>query len=384
MNILIDVRLMSRGESSGIHAYTRLLVEHLIAKKSEHRYLLFYPGFRKIPLPFPSDKNGAKVSIIDWKIPNRILDASFRLFHAPAIDIATGADVVLSPHINILKTKKRGRIMTFHDLSFLHYPSFFSQKQRLWHALQDWKREAEHAAHIIADSDFTKSDLVAVGIDERKISVVYPGIDPSFRRLTDHDPRRAAFRKRRNISAPFLLSLGTLEPRKNIPAAIRAFSELKKSNQWKDLLLVVAGSPGWLYHDTLREAHASPVRNDILFLGPVEDSERILLYNEARAFVYPSFFEGFGFPPLEAQACGCPVVVSNRTSLPEIIGNSGIAVSPWDIGALTEGLARALEDGRERTEFIRTGYLNAARFQWGDAAQKIENIMEDVYRKKSI
>ena len=271
--------------------------------------------------------------------------------------------------------------MTFHDLSFLHYPTFFSKKQRLWHALQDSLREARRSAHIIADSNFTKGDLVEAGVDEQKISVVYPGIDKSFYRIGVDDPRRMAFRKKYGIHYPFLLSLGTLEPRKNIPAAIRAFTALKRAPQWKDLRFVIAGSPGWLYHDTLKEARVSAVRHDIVFLGPMADSERILLYNEARAFIYPSFFEGFGFPPLEAQACGCPVVVSNRTSLPEIIADSGIAADPWNITLLAESLERVLEEGATREKLIIAGYQNAARFTWKNAAESVRKILENVHHK---
>ncbi len=382
MNILIDIRLLGHGGNSGIREYTRRLTEHLITSDSENRYLLLYAGFRKTPLP-ESWLTRPNVSLINWHVPNKLLDASARFFDVPKIDTATGADIVLSPNLNILRFARTSHVMTFHDLSFIHYPSFFSLKQRMWHKLQDWRREAERAAHLIADSEFTKSDLVALGFQTEKISVVYPGVHPSFRPLPKDDPERGVFRRRRKIASPFLLSLGTLEPRKNIPAAIRAFTILKQRHAWKDLSFVIAGSPGWLYHEIIREARASHASRDIIFLGPVADSERILLYNEARAFVYPSFFEGFGFPPLEAQSCGCPVVVSNRTSLPEIIGGSGITVDPWKVTDLVEGLASAMEDGQKRTALIEAGYVNAARFRWEKTASRMQHILKNFYRERT-
>ena len=377
MKVLIDIRLLGRGGNSGIHEYTRELTDHLTAEDSENHYLLWYAGLFKVPLP-QSWCERQNTTILDWRIPNKVLDAGARILHAPRIDEATGADIVLSPHINLVRTGRKPHIMTFHDLSFVHYPSFFSLKKRLWHALQAWKTEANRAAHLIADSEFTKGDLISLGIREEKISVVYPGINPAFQPLPIDDPRRTALRERRNLHKPFLLYLGTLEPRKNISAAIRAFTLLKENPRWKDLAFVIAGSPGWLYQEILREARTSKAARDIVFLGTVEDSERILLYNEAEAFVYPSFFEGFGFPPLEAQSSGCPVVVADRTSLPEIIGNSGVLVNPWKVVELKDAIALVLEKGKKRDAYIASGLANARRFTWNNATEEIRKILKMV------
>ncbi|MDP1719233.1 MAG: glycosyltransferase family 1 protein, partial [bacterium] len=135
-----------------------------------------------------------------------------------------------------------------------------------------------------------------------------------------------------------------------------------------DWQLVIAGRLGWLYSQVLKEARNSPYAADIIFLGGVESEERVSLYNSARVFVYPSFFEGFGFPPLEAQASGCPVIVANRTSLPEVLGDSALYVDPWKAGDLADQIRRLAGDARLRSELVARGIENAKKFDWRDSA----------------
>lgn len=370
MNVLIDVRLLMSGGLSGVQEYTREIVNQLL-KKSENRYQLFYNGVRKRPLPKEWIKRN-NAAVIDWKIPNRLLDFSVRTFGRPQIDCRIKTDLVFSPHFNILKSKNTPRIITFHDLSFIHHPYFFSLKQIFWNWLQNYKAQAKEASKIIADSEFTKSDLInELEIPEEKISVVYPGINPLFRKLERSHRELRAFQTKHSINFPYLLYLGTLEPRKNIPAVIRAFSHLKNSATFRDLKLIIAGRTGWLYENILKEARASKYKSDIIFWGPVENRDRLFLYNLAETFVYPSFFEGFGFPPLEAQACGCPAVVSDRTSLPEVVADSALLINPWKIRDLKEALEEILTKESVRSKLIKTGFLNIKRFSWEKTTSQI-------------
>ena len=371
MRILIDVRVIGRGGASGIEEYARELVTTLLTVDHANEYILFTNSFRrKDPLP-ESWRTNPRVRIVNWHIPNKLLDASVRLFGVPAIDRLIPADIVFSPHFTILKAARAPRIITFHDLAFLHHPNFFRLRQRFWHWLQDYRRQAREAAHLISVSEFTKHDLIeSLGIPEKKISAVRSGVSPRFRPLTKADPELEQFKKRRGLTFPFILSLGTLEPRKNVAATIRAFTLLKRENRFADLRLVIAGRRGWLYRNILREAASSPAHGHIIFLGPVAPHERVFLYNLASVFVYPSFFEGFGFPPLEAQACGTPVVVADRTSLAEVVGDSGIRVNPWRTEALADALRALLTEEALHRTLKEKGLANARGFTWENAAER--------------
>lgn len=369
MRVTIDIRLLGRGGRSGIEEYTEELVSRLIM--APHQFNLFYNGRKMAPLPVAFAREN--VIVANWGLPNKLVDASMRFFGKPQIQ----SDVFFSPHFNFIKTSAP-RVITFHDLSFAHHPRFFSWKQRLWHHWQGWREQARKAAHIIAVSEFTKLDLVEVThIPPEKITVIYPGINPAIKLFPKDDPGLEAWSIHRELAhKPFILYLGTLEPRKNIPALIRAFNILHSRASFHDLELVLAGAPGWLYQEILHEIAASPAKDAIRVLGAVAPEERVFLYNKCRAFVYPSFFEGFGFPPLEAQACGAPVVAGNRTSLAETLGSSALLIDPWRIGDLAENIAECLENKGLRAKLIAAGRANAARFNWETAATKTLEILE--------
>lgn len=348
MTILFDARVLAKNGTSGIEEYAKNLLQSLSTTGND-RYITFSTGIRSTRFHF------------HLPVPGKLFDATSRFLRWPAIDRWVKADLAFSPHFNILHTRSIPRVVTFHDLSFLHHPYFFSRKQRIWHWLQDAKRQAENAAAIIAVSEFTKSDLVAhFGIPAEKIRVIYSGIAPIFFETPKEPPS----------SKPYILYLGTLEPRKNVPAIIRAFSLLKQKPLFRDFRLVLAGRAGWLYGDVAKEVAASPFRGDIALTGPVADSDRPALYRNASLFVYPSFFEGFGFPPLEAQASGCPVIVAERTSLRETLGNSALFINPWNVGELAEAMEEALADAKIRVALSRAGRDNAARFSWERTAEQ--------------
>lgn len=372
MKILIDARLLSNGGTSGIEEYTRNLLSNLWQIDQKNEYQLFYNGLRKLPITHNSQLITNNYGLIDWKIPNKLLDFSTRFFRFPAIEDFIKTDLIFSPHFNILTTKKIPRVITFHDLSFLHHPQFFSWKQKFWHWMQNVKTQAQAADKIIAVSEFTKSDLVNIfGIQPEKIEVIYSGISDSFGKIASSVSRRT-----RNDDKPYILYLGTLEPRKNVAAIIRAFNILKREPAFQDWQLILAGRPGWLYQNIIKEAGRSLYKKDIIFLGPVRAEERVSLYNSARVFVYPSFFEGFGFPPLEAQACGCPVVVSDRTSLPEVVGRGALLINPWKIEELANAIKEAAANQILRARLIKEGKANAKRFTWKKSAEETLKIFQ--------
>ncbi|HEY4523675.1 MAG TPA: glycosyltransferase family 1 protein [Candidatus Paceibacterota bacterium] len=363
--IIIDLRLLGKGGTSGIEEYTHALVAELLRIDQKNSFLFFYNGFRKVSLPL--DWLGVR-EIYAGKIPNKFLDIASRFLNFPKVENFLAGDLVFSPHFNIIATDLP-RIVTFHDLSFIHHPNFFSARQRFWHWLQNAEATAKNAGEIIAVSEFTKSDLVELfHIKPEKIKVIYSGINKVFQKLPSGNIEMERFRGKFKLHRPFILYLGTIEPRKNVISIIRAFNVLRQDNAYKDFELVIAGQPGWLYEETLAEAGHSPVKEYIKFLGRILPEERVYLYNLARIFVYPSFFEGFGFPPLEAQACGVPVIASNRTSLPEVLGKSAILVNPWKLDQILSGMQTLINDGEKRKQLILAGFENIEKFTWGRAA----------------
>ena len=367
MRILIDVRLLSRGKTSGIEEYARSLIDALL-HEGNNELGLFYNGLKKAPLPERWLREPS-VTVIDRRMPNKLFDLLSRLpaggqstLRVPDIERDFLPDVVFSPHFNILPRTRAPRVITFHDLSFLHRPDFFRARHRLWHWLQDYRRQALRADRIVS---------IPTGPDLRRFDLF----------CRQEEAKVAEFRRNRDLKRPFLLYLGTIEPRKNLRAVIRAFNLLKREEGFAGLELVLAGPRGWLYGEILEEAQNSAFRDDIRFFGQVRNEERPLLYAAASLFVYPSFFEGFGFPPLEAQACGTPVVVSNRTSLPEVFsplpGGASLA-DPWRVEEIADAAHSLLSDPAARNEAIRKGFENAERFRWPRVAGEMRKIFAEL------
>lgn len=361
MKIFVDIRLLSRGHQSGVEEYTHNLVDQLIKLAPEHQWQLFYNGWHKKTLPehWLQAKN---VTVINWSLPNKI----FGLLQ-PKIDRFVETDLIWSPHINLINHQsKTPRLLTIHDLSFIHYPHFFSQRHRLWHFWQKIKKQADQASHIITDSEFTKNDITeTLKISPEKISVIYPGITT---------PNFEIENLKLKIPQSYILYLGTMEPRKNIEAIIKAFNIIKLSGRFPKLKLILAGRAGWLYQAILQEIKRSPYQSEIILWGSAIVEEKLALYRSAEAFIYPSFFEGFGFPPLEAQSNNCPVIASNRASLPEVLGQSALLVNPWRSDQLAAAIEEVLTKPHTKKRLIKNGQKNITRFNWQQCAAQLLKI----------
>jgi len=374
MNILIDIRLLASGKFSGIEEYTRHLVNNIIKIDQDNSYTLFYNSFKKRSVGFGIDMTKAQLK--RYYFPNKILDASIRFLNVPKIDSLINTDLIFSPHFNIVaRSKKTPRVLTVHDLSFVRHPEFFSFRKRFWHWLQAYRKQIQASDHIIAVSESTKHDLVELlNIPEERIARIYSGIDPSLHKLEEET--LASFRTEKDLQRPFFLYLAALEPRKNVVAIIQAFTKLKETPAFKEYELVLAGSTGWLHKEIFDHVKQSQAYKAIRMLGQVSGKERLFLYNCADVFIYPSFFEGFGFPPLEAQACGTPVIASNRSSLPEILGNSALLVDPWRIDDIVVAMKALIEEPSLRENMIKKGFENSAKFNW----EKSAKLTIDIFR----
>ena len=408
MNIGIDIRILGKKRRTGVEDYTINLLSHLLSLDRSIRYRLFYNGVRKPKLNYPFLKL-PNVKIKRFRIPNRILDLFLRFLRFPKLDKLLGppageagrVDIFLSPHFLLAPVSKKVKtIVIFYDLSFIRFPEFFSLSKLLWHKFIYPKKQAQKADLIVAISESTKQDLINLyGIKEEKIKVIYPGIDKKFKPIEKDNPNLDKVRKKYNLPDNFILYFGTIEPRKNILGLIRAFEQLKKQPhlegrvEWlgfegrvksdkRDffdflgLKLVIAGTKGWLYDEVFEEVKKSQFQKDIIFTDFIDEEDKPYLYNLAQAFIYPSFFEGFGLPPLEAMACGVPTIVSNKSSLPEVVGQGAIMINPYNIDEISLAIKEILENKDLREYLIKRGLERAEEFNWDRTAKQFLEIME--------
>jgi len=373
MNIGIDIRVLARGTRTGVEEYTINLLSHLLSLESKINYNLFYNAYQKVDLDY-NWLNLDNVKLKDFRIPNRIFFALARYLNQPKIDkLLNGIDVYFNPHFFVAPlTNKCKKVITFHDLSFEHYPEFFSWRKRVWQDfLMNTRKEAEKADKIIAVSQSTKNDLINLyKIKEEKIEVIYSGVGEEFKPILSEVGKSNLINKY-NLPEKFILYFGTIEPRKNLIGLINAF-ELLKNEEYN---LVIAGTKGWLYQDIFKAAYQSKKRDKIIFTGFVEEKDKPYLYNLAHTFVYPSFFEGFGFPPLEAMACGIPTITSINSSLPEIVGDAGLMINPKSIDELAWAMEIVLSDNALRESLINKGLKQAQKFSWQKCAKETLRVL---------
>lgn len=306
----------------------------------------------------------------------------FRLPIALASDFPR-ADVVFSPTHYIPRFTRLRRVMSIMDLSYLHYRELFRSKDL--HQLVHWTAySVARAAKIMTISEFTKNAIIkAYGVPEERVVVTYPGLSMDSR----IESQKSKVIDTYNISSHYILSVGTLQPRKNYVRLIEAFSRFLTSNKQRfgAIDLVIVGKKGWLYDEILAAPSRFGVADRVKFLSFVPDQELAVLYKNALCFALPSLYEGFGLPALEAMAYSVPVVISDVSSLPEIAGKAGIYVDPNDVEVIVKGLLTAVRQrnliqGKVR---IRAGLEQVKKFTWENAARKTLAILEEVGRSNS-
>jgi glycosyltransferase involved in cell wall biosynthesis len=263
-------------------------------------------------------------------------------------------------------------IITIHDLSFISFPQTFRPHNR---AYLSWSTRvsARRASRILAVSEATKQEIVRLlGIAPERIVVTHNACDARF---APPDPATLeAFRRRAGLPERFILFLGTLEPRKNLPMLLEAYARIAGST---DAPLIIGGGKGWLYEPIFAKAEALNLGDRVRFVGYIDEQEKPLWYGAATVFAFPSLYEGFGIPPLEAMACGTPVVTSTSSSLPEVVGEAGLTVEPADADALGAALLRLLADAELRDELRQRGLRQARRFSWRETAERTLAVYED-------
>lgn len=267
-------------------------------------------------------------------------------------------------------------VVTAHDISFAVHPEFFTRRDRILLGTLV-PRSLRLAQRVIVDAEYTKQDLLRVyGLNPATIAVIPLAADPKYQ-PGDREQARRFVAQRHSLSAGFVLYVGTLQPRKNVATLVRAFARFKRRTRWPHKLLIV-GKPKYLYDavfDALREC---PDPGDVVFTGFVADEDLPRYYQAAEAFVFPSLYEGFGLPVLEAMACGTPVVAARASCLPEIAGDAAMLVDPADVDGFADALAAVCGQPNLAAQMVTRGLARAARYHWDLTARQTLDVYRDV------
>ena len=354
MKIGIDIQ-STQGNKTGIGFYVENLINELKA----------YNDIELSCYKHPAEHDLNTLERLYWEnvtLPKKAERSGVEIMHIPGF----------------AGTRRQGKykkITTVHDLIGMIYPENLGLASRFY--WQKWLPFCvKNSDAIIAVSEHTKKDIVRLlGVPEEKVHVVLSAVDPVFRPIKDVEDLDRV-RKKYNLHQNFILNLGTIEPRKNICGLIQAFSD-HVSNSRKDTSLVIVGKKSWGFEEAAKKIKELGIDNRVQFTDYIEDEDLPALYNLSKFFVFPSFYEGFGFPVLEAMSCGKPVITSNVSSLPEIASGAAILIDPSDNISLSEAISELDNNEKTRVELSEKSIKRASDFSWAKTAlQTIE-----VYRK---
>lgn len=372
MRIALDVSAAVHHRA-GIGRYAQELAAALMALDTDHELVAFFnqPDAARVDapldqlpaIPCPWASKPWRVRVLLAHLLRRPQDGLL-----PGVALFHGTD-------NLLPWLKRiRRVFTVHDLAFRFYPETHTPLNR-WFLRLMLPRFLRHADAVIAVSESTRRDVVReYAIAESKVTVVREGVAPLFRPVSPAE--QVDVRRRYQLPDRFILFVGTIEPRKNIVTLLQAYRALLDRDL--GLRLVVVGAQGWLGTPLQTKLRALGLEDEVTFAGFVADEDLPAVYSAADLFVFPSLYEGFGLPVLEAMACGVPVITSNTSALPEVAGAAGLAVAPRDVAGLAEAMRHVLAAEPLRQELRARGLAQAARFSWERAAWETLAVYESL------
>ncbi|MBN1993930.1 MAG: glycosyltransferase family 4 protein [Anaerolineae bacterium] len=377
MHITVDVSPTAQ-KHAGLGRYAGEIARAL-ASKNNIELSLFYnrQGQAELPdylshIPYQTVNIGNK--------PWRMAVWLSQLFRWP-MDKTFGATEIFHATNHLLAHFQHARtVYTLHDLIFLHYPEYHLAYNR-WYLTLTMPLYLKAADMIVTPSECSKRDAIKFyGIAAEKIKVIYEAPAPTFKPVTD-PANLARVRQTYHLPEKYILHVATIEPRKNLIRLLDAFKPLLAD--WPDLKLVLVGKKGWLFESFFQHLQASGLAENVIFPGYVAEADLPAFYQLAAIFAFPSLYEGFGLGPLEAMACGTPVVCSNSSSLPEVAGDAGLLVDPTDTAALHQTLRRILEDAELRANLVQRGLAQAQKFTWARAVTELEAVYESLKSKRA-
>ncbi len=380
MRIGIDIRCLVDGKRTGVEEYTLGLLENVFQVDDKNEYVLFINSWKPPKFNAEIFSQYPNVKVRQFHVPNKILNFCFWYLGWPKVDrMLGGVDLFFMPNINFIALSKDVKmVLTIHDLSFERFPEMFSLKRRLWHTIINPRKLCQRADRIIAVSDSTREDIIQLyKINPEKVQRIYNSVSEQCEMIDRNNGKLLEIKEKYRLPYSFILFLGTVEPRKNVVAIARAFDALKSlaHPEMEKIKLVIAGGRGWSTEPIFDELRACKHTKDILYIGKVDDVDKPALYNLASVFVFPSYFEGFGMPVLEAMKCGVPVVTSHTSSLGEIVAEAGILVHPQKPQELSDALKEVLLS-RELSDRLKlSGLRRACMFSWRTAAKEFLDLV---------
>jgi len=385
MKIGIDIRCLSDGKRTGVEEYTINLLENLFELDKKNQYILFANSYHDSHFDARIFSHFKNVSVRRFHFPNKLLNFCFWYLRWPLVDhMLGGVDIFFMPNINFIALSKKTKlVLTVHDLSYEIFPETFSFKRRAWHHFINPRSLCKRADQIIAVSDSSRADIISrYGIAPQKIQRIYNGVPDEMEQLDRNDPKLIEVKEKYHLPFNFIFYLGTIEPRKNIPAIVKAYDQLRslKNPQLDKYKLVIAGGKGWKIENILDDMRKARFTNDIIFTSCITNEDKAAVYTLASLFVYPSFFEGFGIPVLEAMRCGVPVVTSNCSSLPEVVDQGAIMIDPDKPEELYLAMKEILLNREFHSQLSQQGLRQAVRFNWRTSAREALELFEKMKR----
>ena len=365
MKIAIDLRSLQTGSISGVENYALNLVERLLETDKANSYVLFYNSFSHVEL---KDLNFVNAKTVKTNYPNKLLNLLFKLKIISLEDLIGPFDLLFMPNLNVINLAEKTRlVVTVHDLSFMKFPEFYDLKRRIWHKFLGLNQLFKRADMLLAVSKYTKLDLEKIfAMPESKIKVVYPGVDDKSFPFDIPLEKLRMTRNKYGLPGEFFLFLNTLEPRKNLVNLVKAFEGLNSKKH-----LVIAGKKGWKIRSILKKIAHSPKKNEIHYLGYIDEADKPYLIKMATALLYPSYYEGFGFHALEAMSVGTPVLASQVTSLPEVLCDAALLVNPYSERDLRAAMEILEKDEILRSSLVLKGQERVRGFNWENSVRQV-------------
>lgn len=350
MRLGLDLRCLTEGEPGGIATYAREILPRLSGELNSWELLGLVTGLKSVKpdLPF---------KIKSFRQPNKLVNFSLISFSLPKLDkLLGGAGIFFAPTLKYAALSREAKfVLTIHDLSFIEHPEFFTLKQKFWHKFLKTRKLLNRADRIIAVSKHTAFDIEKFAPEVKsKIRVVYSGVD--------HVARKS-FDKLTGLPERYLLAFAPPEPRKNIANLLKAYSLIR---QEINLPLVLVGSGKF------------PEQKAVIRKPFLSSQERWQVLANAYGFIYPSIYEGFGFPPLEAFQLGVPVIASHATSLPEVLGSAAMYIDPWDPKDIARAIKTLINKPELRQELINLGYNQSAKYRWSESARQTAEVIKEL------
>lgn len=373
MKIGIDAHVIG-DKSGGNETYYKNLIEHICNIATDEEIYLYFNEWKKSStIKIDNRKN---IHIKSFKNSNPV---KRNISYLPGYVQKDNLDILHLQYFPIF-TKKCSIVATIHDISFEHYPEYFTKKDLFMNKILIPKL-AKQADKILTVSNFSKQDIVdKYGINPEKIVVTHLATSEKFKIIKDYNLLQQV-KTKFNLNGEYILTVGNLQPRKNLSRLFTAYINMRDKKLINEKLVVV-GKKAWLYSDIFNFVNESKYKEDIIFTDYVEEEELALLYNGAKLFVYPSVFEGFGLPSLEAMSCGTPVVTSNITSIPEVTGNAAVLFNPWNVDDIEEKIVTTIKDQNMLNKLSDLGLKRSQEFSWKKTAETTFEVYKEVIRNK--